>query len=62
MSVMIVFHTPQYMTQSPILFLAQQDIAIIKAAMLDWTKHTCLQFTEKTPNDNTYIYIQDGEG
>lgn len=35
---------------------------MIKVAMREWEKFTCVRFHEARPSDSNYVYFQDGLG
>lgn len=44
------------------LYIATKDQYIIKTAMREWEKYTCIKFREKTNSDINYVRFQNGHG
>lgn len=45
-----------------LLIKATKELYIMKTAMREWEKYTCIKFREKTSSDVNYVRIQNGHG
>lgn len=46
----------------PFFLKATKELYIMKTAMREWEKYTCIKFREKTSSDVNFVRIQNGHG